>query len=182
MTLPRSPPVPFNDVEGNIFEDAIEWLFEESITVGCNPPNNDLFCPNGKVTRGEMAVFISRALGLSAPSADHFTDDTDKFYESAANRLFEAGITVGCGGTSYCGDQPIPREQMAVFLVRALGLPPTGADYFIDDENSPFENHINRIAEAKITLGCNPPTNDRFCPYDTVTRGQMAAFFKRAWG
>ncbi len=71
---------------------------------------------------------------------------------------------------------------MAVFIVRALDLPPTNVDYFDDDDNSPFEDHINRIAAAKITLGCNPPTNDHFCPNGTVTRGEMAAFVKRAWG
>ena len=71
---------------------------------------------------------------------------------------------------------------MAVFLVRVNGLPAVSTDYFTDDENSPFEDHINRIAEAGITLGCNPPSNTHFCPNDTVTRGEMAAFFKRAWG
>jgi hypothetical protein len=29
-------------------------------------------------------------------------------------------------------------------------------------------------------LGCNPPVNDRFCPAQSVTRGQMAAFLNRA--
>lgn len=71
---------------------------------------------------------------------------------------------------------------MAVFIVRALDLPPTNVDYFDDDDNSPFEDHINRIAAAKITLGCNPPANNHFCPNGTVTRGEMAAFVKRAWG
>ncbi|VAV92897.1 hypothetical protein MNBD_ACTINO02-2304 [hydrothermal vent metagenome] len=31
-----------------------------------------------------------------------------------------------------------------------------------------------------ITLGCNPPDNDRFCPDNVVTREQMAAFLQRA--
>lgn len=35
------------------------------------------------------------------------------------------------------------------------------------------------LAGAGVTLGCNPPTNDNFCPADNVTRGQMAAFLKR---
>jgi len=33
---------------------------------------------------------------------------------------------------------------------------------------------------AGITAGCDPPVNDRFCPDDVVTRGQMAAFLHRA--
>jgi hypothetical protein len=35
---------------------------------------------------------------------------------------------------------------------------------------------------AGVTLGCNPPTNDEYCPDDLVTRGQMAAFLKRGFG
>lgn len=50
---------------------------------------------------------------------------------------------------------------------------------FIDDETSIFEGDINWMADAGVTLGCNPPTNDRFCPGDNVTRGQMAAFMHR---
>jgi S-layer homology domain len=36
--------------------------------------------------------------------------------------LAESGITVGCGGGSYCPDNPLTRGQMAVFLAKALGL------------------------------------------------------------
>jgi hypothetical protein len=50
---------------------------------------------------------------------------------------------------------------------------------FIDDDTSIFEGDIEWMAANGITLGCNPPTNDRYCPDDAVTRGQMAAFMKR---
>jgi len=175
----------FLDIAGNIFENAINWMAQEGITVGCNPPANTNYCPDERVTRGEMAVFISRVMDLPAPVADQFTDDAGEFYEGAANRLFEAGITLGCNppaNTRYCGDQFVTREQMAALLTRALGLPAASQDHFVDDNASQFEGAINRMAQAQITLGCNPPANDRYCPGERVTRGQMAAFFKRAWG
>ena len=59
-------------------------------------------------------------------------------------------------------------------------LPAATMDYFVDDAGSVFEADINAIAAAGITLGCNPPTNDRYCPTDNVTRAQMAAFLRRA--
>jgi hypothetical protein len=173
---------PFLDITGHLFENAITWLAQENITEGCNPPANTKYCPDDRVTRGEMAVFISRMLSLPAPTADHFSDDDGMFYESAANRLFEAGISAGCGSGRYCGEQTLTREQMAAFLARTLGLAPVPEDFFVDDARSMFEGAINKIAAAGITLGCNPPSNDRFCPRDQVTRGEMAAFFKRAWG
>jgi hypothetical protein len=44
------------------------------------------------------------------------------------------------------------------------------------------QDNINRLAAAKITLGCNPPDNDEFCPGDRVTRDQMATFLTRVLG
>src|SRR5690606_39950973 len=72
---------------------------------------------------------------------------------------------------------------MAAFLVRALDYTDPGAgDLFDDDNGHVFEGDIDRLATAGVTRGCNPPTNDRFCPDDFVTRGQMAAFLVRALG
>ncbi len=176
-------PPGFDDIVGHTFETAVEWMLAEEITVGCNPPENTLYCPDESVTRGQMAVFISRMLGLPSPSGNYFTDDNGAFYESAANRLFEAGITVGCDDGKFCGGERMTRGQMAAFVVRAKeDLTAATRDYFVDDDNSIFERAINQMAESKITLGCNPPANDRYCPNDDVTRGQMAAFFRRAWG
>ncbi len=42
-----------------------------------------------------------------------------------------------------------------------------------------FHGDISWLADAGVTLGCNPPANDQFCPSDTVTREQMAAFLRR---
>ena len=68
---------------------------------------------------------------------------------------------------------------MAAFLNRALGLP-AGTKVFSDTKAHIFEADVAALAAAGITRGCNPPTNDRFCPDDPVTRGQMAAFLYRA--
>jgi uncharacterized protein YkwD len=51
---------------------------------------------------------------------------------------------------------------------------------FKDDDDSVFQADIEKLYASGITQGCNPPTNNRFCPDDPVTRGQMAAFLSRA--
>jgi hypothetical protein len=53
---------------------------------------------------------------------------------------------------------------------------------FVDDDGNPFEAEIEAIAAAGITNGCNPPTNDRFCPDQHVSRAEMAAFLIRSLG
>lgn len=42
----------------------IEALYASGITAGCGSGN---FCPNASLTRGQMAVFLSKALGLQWP-------------------------------------------------------------------------------------------------------------------
>ncbi len=57
----------FGDVSTNHqFFQFIEALSDSGITAGCqaNPP---LFCPDRTLTRGEMAVFLAKALGLHWP-------------------------------------------------------------------------------------------------------------------
>jgi hypothetical protein len=51
----------------------------------------------------------------------------------------------------------------------------------VDDAN-PFLGDIEWLADAGVTRGCNPPTNDMFCPGGYVTREQMAAFMHRQAG
>jgi hypothetical protein len=69
---------------------------------------------------------------------------------------------------------------MAAFLTRALDLTPSGTDRFIDVTGSVFNTDIDALATAGITTGCNPPANDRYCPDDPVSRGQLMAFLRRS--
>jgi len=72
---------------------------------------------------------------------------------------------------------------MAAFLVQALDLTDNGGgNLFIDDYGHTFENDIDKLGTAGVTKGCNPPTNDRYCPDDLVQRDQMASFLARALG
>jgi len=166
------PPHPFTDV--TTFEFEISWIYREGITGGCTTTR---FCPSSGVTRGQMAAFLTRALGLPSTATDFFDDDDGTLFENDINRLANAGITGGCATRRFCQNANVTREQMASFLSRALGLPHTSSDFFADDESSAHEADINRLANAGITGGC---TTTRFCPRALVTRGQMAAFLYRS--
>ena len=173
----------FWDDDGSVFEDDIEKLAVAGVTAGCNPPTNNRFCPYEHLTRAQMAAMLVRALGLTATNGTDFADDNDSIFESDIEKLSAAGITHGCNppsNTRYCPTRSLTRGQMAAMLVRALGLTATNGTDFTDDNDSIFEPDIEKLAAAGITAGCNPPTNNRFCPDDRVTRGQMAAFLVRA--
>jgi Glucose / Sorbosone dehydrogenase len=187
--LPLSAALPpggtFTDDDGNVHEGNIEAIAAEGVTKGCNPPFSDRYCPSTPVDRGAMAAFLRRALSLPDSTKDFFTDDDASIFEADINAIAEAGITLGCNppaNTRFCPDSTVRRGQMAAFLRRALTLPASANDYFVDDETSVFEADINAIAEAGITLGCNPPANDMYCTDDLVRRDAMASFLARAFG
>ncbi len=180
---PQLPPGgTFLDDDLSPYEPSIEAIAAEGITLGCGPVE---FCPNDPVTRGQMAAFLVRALHLTANTAPGFVDDDGSVFELDIEKLATARITLGCNppaNDAFCPDQPVSRGQMAAFLVRALHLTANTAPGFVDDDGSVFELDIEKLATARITLGCNPPANDRYCPTAPITREQMAVFLTRGLG
>ncbi|MGI9585304.1 MAG: hypothetical protein ACR2N7_06905, partial [Acidimicrobiia bacterium] len=118
---------PFIDDDDSIFEADIEKLAAAGITRGCNPQEgNTKFCPDNRVTRGQMAAFLVRAMGYTDDGGgDLFTDDDGSIFEHNIDCLGTAGVTRGCnpgdGNTKFCPDRYVTRGQMAAFLHRALG-------------------------------------------------------------
>ncbi|MGH8912239.1 MAG: PQQ-dependent sugar dehydrogenase, partial [Acidimicrobiia bacterium] len=93
---------------------------------GCNPPDNDRYCPQRAVTRGEMAAFLTRAYDYQVVTADQFVDDDDSVFEADIDALASAGVTKGCdppANQRFCPHDGVTRQQMASFLARAEGLP-----------------------------------------------------------
>ena len=171
---PGGSSAPFSDIAGSSFYEHIVWLVDNGITGGCG---NGRFCPNDTVLRNQMASFLARALDLPAATEDYFDDDDGQSHEADINKVAEAGITGGCGERRYCPTAPVMRDEMASFVSRALEFADTGEDFFNDDGASMHEANINRFAAAGVTSGCAP---SMYCPNETVTRGQMAAFLHRA--
>ena len=170
----------FRDDDTSVHENDIDKIFVEGITIGCSLNNE--FCPSRNITRGEMAAFISRALHLTAMSGEPaYIDVGGHLFENEIDRIQTSGIGFGCTETEFCPDRPLERDEMAELLVRTFGYEnPNGTDFFNDDEGNPFEVSINKLANARITIGCNPPDGDRYCPDRLLSRAEMATFFVRA--
>ncbi len=164
---------PFWDIDGSPFYSDIIWIAQRQITLGCG---GGQYCPANAVTRQQMASFLVRALGLPASGGNHFDDDNGSAHEADINALAESGITVGCGPRQFCPGAPVSRQEMASFLVRGLGIAPSGTNYFGDDDGSVHEADINALAASGITNGC---AGGAYCPHDPVRRDHMAAFLRR---
>ncbi len=166
----------FTDIEDLELAPQIERLGLAGITDGCAARK---FCPAKPVTRGQMATFLSRTIGQPATDADFFDDDDRSPHEPGINRLALANIAQGCTATGFCPNAPVTRGQMAALVDRALDLPAVSVDAFDDDRRNAHEASINALAAAGITSGCDAASPELFCPDDTLTRAQMAAFLAR---
>jgi titin len=109
----------------------------------------------------------------------------DSIFYAFVETLFHTGVTVGCGGSSYCPTSPTTREQMAVFVLRAKegkGYLPracsAGKETFNDvAAASPYCRWIEELARRGVVVGCG---GGAYCPAAPVAREQMAVFVLRA--
>ncbi len=137
-------------------------------------------------TGADLAGTITVA-GVNIPVTEAFTVQTftdvppSAYYFDAVNLMASKGITNGCGPGLYCPTQNLTRAQMAVFLVRSVygndlfSYNPT--PYFTDVPVGSFGfQWIQKLYELGITTGCAPTL---FCPTESVTRDQLAAFLIR---
>ena len=107
----------------------------------------------------------------------------DAWYEPHVAHIARLGITTGYPDGTYRPAQPVTRAQMAVFLVRALNLEPVENPSGRFNDVPPdawYAPHVERIAELRITVGCNPNGTD-YCPQNPVTRSQMALYLAQAF-
>jgi hypothetical protein len=119
----------FNDVPAGYWAAAwIKQLAAEGITAGCGP---SIFCPEGNVTRDQMAVFLLRSkhgAGYVPPASGGstgFADVPGTFWAADwIKQLAAEGITTGCGGGNFCPGGTVTRDQMSAFLSRTFNIPP----------------------------------------------------------
>ena len=177
----------FKDVpKGHWAYDEIMWMFERKIIEGIG---NNVFNPNGIVTRAEFAKMMVLTLDLEkySPDTPSFLDVKKKdwaypYVESAKRYL--TGFRTS-GGDYYYPSRPAVREYMAVALVTALGY--QGEDYdenllrkFTDSGqiNPNLRKHVALAVKYGLMEGYNDNT---FKPQGNLTRAEAAKLLYRAF-
>ncbi len=185
------PPSPqggrFSDDNGSLHESNIETIAALGVTLGCNPPQNDRFCPGEVVSRAQMAVLLSRTLGGSSdgtPSGVRVEDaPEDAWYLDDVRRLVALGIVDLPEDGTFRPLDPLTRLEMAVLLARAFpAIVPVAepAGVFADVPVAWREaGAVEGVLEAGVTTGCSAEPLS-YCPFRSVTRDQMATFLVRA--
>ncbi|HTO75204.1 MAG TPA: right-handed parallel beta-helix repeat-containing protein [Thermoanaerobaculia bacterium] len=189
--------VDFTDVPPSyLFHNAVVTVARDGITTGCG---GGKYCPDDPVTRDAMAVFILRGEHGAAynppPAAGNvFSDVTaGTFLAKWMEQFGNEGISTGCGAGSpppYCPTAAVTRDGMAVFLLRGkhgASFNPSAATgaVFCDVTAGTFlAKWMEELKAEGITAGCGAGAcgKPNYCPGNTVTRGEMAAFIVKTFG
>ena len=179
----------------------VEGLFASGVTTGCGA-NPMRYCADLPVTRGELAVFILRAMHAGDSAYAPAPKMTNYFLDVPAagkdwmkpwiEEFYEEGITTGCAVNllRYCPESKVTRGEIAVFILRAIHgeeyVPPAAVGVFADlpvagkEWMTPW---IEQFYNEGITTGCGfaPSGSPLFCPESPVSRAEMAAFIDRAF-
>lgn len=146
------------------------------------------FEPNSNITRGEFAVYIAKALGLSGDSqaAERFRDvqstTATGAYIGAATK---AGIITGNTDGTFKTNNYITREQMSIMMVRAMDYAgykstdtstPTTLSKFKDRSKIQSLESVSRAVKEGIIQGVSSTS---FQPQGNATRAQAAVMLKR---
>ena len=185
-TLEKGYVADFLDVPpGHQFHFYITTLVSNSITVGVG---GGLYGAGEPTKRQQMAVFLLKARhGLCytpPPCVGAFPDvPCPSTFADWIEGLAAEGITGGCGGGNFCPQNPVRRDQMAVFLLKAehgsTYAPPACVGTFPDVPcPSQFADWIEQLATEQVTGGCG---GGNYCPGDNNTRGQMAVFITKVF-
>lgn len=182
----------FNDVPGRYWASYwIEILYKSGITQGCSISPLS-YCPEDFVYRDQMAVFIGKGVHGSSyepPAPAGVFGDVPVSYWAAGwvEQIYNDGIAFGCSSSPplYCPSMFVRRDQMAVFLVKAIhgtSFTPQPAVGIFEDVpiNYWAAPYIEQLFKDGITDGCSIEPL-RYCPSSTLTRAQMAKFLVLAF-
>lgn len=171
--------VTFNDIANFSNKDEITYLANRYVIKG----SNGNFMPQSKITRGQFAMMIARALGLQALGENPFTDTVGKEYEQAITALYEAGITTGRTNTTFDPKDYVTRQQAAAFMARVLAYvekkPSVNGEVTYKDDaqiGAMYKQDVALLAQLNIMTG---KEDGSFDPRGSLTRAQMAKILKR---
>lgn len=165
----------FADIPGDAHEGNVELVAFRGFASGLP---GGVYRPGAVVSRGQMATFLARAMGLAPVASGPFSDVAGSPHERSINAVAAAGVAGGFPDGTYRPTELVTRDQMATFLTRALRLPVGPGGSFSDTAGNPHEASIDSVAAAGIAGGFADGT---YRPREGVTRGQMATFLTRAF-
>ncbi|MEC2745336.1 S-layer homology domain-containing protein [Bacillus cereus] len=112
---------PYVDIHDSPFKKEITALTKRRIFT-VNAENK--FNPKSTATRAEIASVLTKAFNLKIKANYEFNDMKGHWANEYVKALYSNGIANGIGNKNFGPSANVTREQMAMFLYRAINLDP----------------------------------------------------------
>ncbi len=182
LSLPKEEA--FTDIADYAWaSEQIAELFEKNIV---NSKGEGIFKPGEAVTRGDFAMFLIRALGLTSDSTDNFDDvasGAEYAKELACGKAL--GILQGVGDNKFDPEGTITRQDLMTICARGLKYANklgdedvTAIDKF-SDKDSVAEYALSSVAamvKTGIVVGSD---NNMLNPLGNASRAETAVIVSR---
>ena len=189
----------------------VDCIAMHGITTGVTATTYE---PTANVPRWQMALYLTRmatsaGVTLGSGADQGFTDISgySAAIQTAINQIKQLGVTVGKTATTYAPDDNVTREEMALFLDRALATMAAGSggtsdaggnsllgvnvnstttgtgQYNYDDIDAgsvTFEGHNSIVEIYQLGITGDLTTVRAFNPSSAITRATMATWVTNA--
>ncbi|MGQ7108571.1 S-layer homology domain-containing protein [Bacillus cereus] len=112
---------PYGDISDSPFKKEITALTKRGIF---SVNSEKKFNPKNTATRAEIAAVLTRVFDLKIKANYEFNDMKGHWANEYVKALYSNGIANGTGDKNFSPSANVTREQMAMFLYRAINLDP----------------------------------------------------------
>ncbi len=177
----------FSDMENHWARYDVEYMANEGLVSGVE---DSLFDPEAQITRAEYVTILDRALGLELYKGGSYSDvSPDAWYAPYVATAKAGGLLKGLPtDDGFKPDQPITREEMALFTYNAILQTRTNDEWIssFPDVYSSFtdtdavsewaKEAMSYLTRTNIIKGT---TDTTVSPKETATRAQGTVILKR---
>ena len=174
--------IPASAADGSSFADVNPGAWYAKAAAYCqenglmNGTGDNEFSPEVPMTRAMMATVLYQMAGSPAVEGTNvFTDVQDGVWYSAPILwASQTGLVNGYDNGQFGINDPVTREQIAVFLWRYAGSPETGTAEAFSDESDISDWAVSAVHWARTQEIVSGMPENRYAPADSATRAQVA--------
>ncbi len=180
LSADQPPAGPFSDVPASHWASGVIYELSASGCISGYPDGT--FKPGDRISRAEFATVLVKAFQLPAASGKVFDDTAGHWARDYIGAAHAAGIVSGYSESSFGPDNPITREQMAMMIAKAAGLPEAVADITFTDSGQ--VSGWARAAVSAVTYGSimQGYPDGTFAPLREATRAEAVTVIAKALG
>lgn len=174
---------PFTDLDGHWSQEYVTRLYKMGLTTGSQTADGSyVYNPDGKLTRGELLVFISRMLGVDTaqyagielPFADAAGIPEWMLPHVKAMYALQVFSGSGSGGALYANvGELVSREQAMTMLGRILASQQS-CDLSVFADGGTVSSWAAPYVQTLVAQNIVSGSNGMLSPKNSMTRGEVA--------